>query len=154
MAEVPVKNYGKIDMHIGGKLIPAGETKFVDERFVATKQAPPETPAETEPNPVLDILKQNVKQVAEALAAVSAEDLDALELAESAAENPRKGVLEAVNIERLSRANEVQETEEFIAELKAMNEEDLTDAMDTFRNDDGKMALINEEVDRRASEAE
>lgn len=155
MAEVPVKNDGKHDMHLGGKLIPPGEIRFVEQRFVHMKGKKESDPPP--PNPLSKMLEHTVPQIAELIGqrntdgqpVINNETLDELEQLEKAGKN-RQGVLTGIVEERLSRADEAQEIEKFIAELKDMADEDLKAALELYKEDEGKQVLVEAELMARA----
>lgn len=148
MQKVPYTNSTKKIVHVGNVTIFPGDTREVDPTLLPGHKA--KQPAEQlDVNPILALLDGSVKQIADALSGISAEDLDALELAEEAGKT-RKGVLEAIAEERLSRADAAQEAEEFVAELTAMSDEDLDAAVDMYQEDAGKLALVEAEIARRA----
>lgn len=109
MSKIPVTNNGKMNIWVGGQMIPPGETRHFEPHHVPPEYRPaPATaaPAEPEtPDDPLEIVRAgNVKEVTSALPALSLEDLDRLEALENASETPRKGVLSAITADRLRRA--------------------------------------------------
>ena len=104
MARIPWTNPKSHPVHVGGKRVDPGETRDVD---VALVQTPAPTAGDPEPDPdaaYRRILGHRVGEVTEMLGTLQTADLDRLETLESDAANPRKGVLEAIEAERLERA--------------------------------------------------
>ncbi len=102
---VPIENNGQMPLYVAGVMIPPGEIRHFED-----DQLPPEyrQPAEESEvdltlDPLVDILKMKVADVASGLAALSDEELDRLEMLEVEGQN-RKGVIAAVAEERLRRA--------------------------------------------------
>ena len=110
MSKIPVTNNGKMNIWVGGQMIPPGETRHFEAHHVPPeyRPAPAAAPAEPEdPSDPLEILRAgNVKEITAGVPALSLEDLDRLEALENAAEVPRKGVLAAIAADRLRRAAE------------------------------------------------
>ena len=108
MAEIPVKNSGKNPLPVAGRLILPGETRFIEEQEVPPHLRPnaPE-PAKAEPpaDPIKALLKGKVPEIVEAIPNLSDEQLDQVEQAESAKKNPRIGVVNAIAVEKLKRAD-------------------------------------------------
>lgn len=106
-----VENTGRNVMFVGGKLIPPGEGREVDELLLPPElqDSPVAVAAAADPSVaqlVAELLKGNVKTVVAELVALTGEALDLVETIEGGAEAPRKGVLAAVKAERLRRASE------------------------------------------------
>ena len=153
--DFPVKNHGKTPMYVGSVMILPGETRILPAHHVPAHLHPqPEQPeAKTEEkDPLLELLTGTVLAVAAALADLSIEELDRLEAGENATEKPRKGILEAITEEKLSRAAATQETAEFIASLEGMSEDELRDQLTLVEDDAGKLALVNAEIEKRAAD--
>lgn len=102
---VPIENKGQMPLYVAGVMIPPGEIRhFEDDQLPPEYRAPADAISEAVPlDPLLDILKMKVADVAAGLAALSDEELDRLEMLESEGQN-RKGVITAVVEERLRRA--------------------------------------------------
>lgn len=104
MKLVPFTNNTINTLHIGGATIPAGETRDVDESLLpgyGQETIGPE--AELPSNPMIEMLKSNVRSVLEEIAALSDADLTQLVAQEEAGAN-RKTIIEAVGAEILRRA--------------------------------------------------
>lgn len=116
--DIPIKNHGKTDRYVGGKLITPGETRLVAAHLVPTnlrnedgqpvKQGADSGTDDKTQSPedlaIAELRECKVSEITEALPNLSDEDLDRLYAAEEADEKPRKGVLEAIEAERLKRA--------------------------------------------------
>ena len=102
MNKVMHQNTGTTPIYVGGVLIPPGSAREVPA--YAVPAAAPEAASPKE-DPVLILLDGNVKEVTEALPALSDADLDRVEVAETAGKT-RKGVLEAIAADRIRRAQE------------------------------------------------
>lgn len=106
-----IENTGRNVMFVGGKLIPPGEGREVDELLLPPElqDSPVVVAATADPSVaqrVAELLKGNVKTVVAELVALTGEALDLVETIEGGADAPRKGVLAAVKAERLRRASE------------------------------------------------
>ena len=107
-----IENTGTNVMYVGGKLIPPGEGREVDELLVPPElrdPAPLPAAAEVSPNVaelVAELLRGNVKSIKAQIEGLSGEALDLVTTIEGGAEAPRKTVLEAVEAERIRRASQ------------------------------------------------
>ena len=104
MAKRYVTNDTPNMIYVGGKMIPPGEGREVEE----LDEAPPQV---DEPAPDLDadlreLLKGSVAAVAGALGGIGAETLTRLQALENEAAKPRKGVLEALANAQIALADE------------------------------------------------
>jgi hypothetical protein len=107
MALVNFTNTGKTCVHIDGKSIMPGESRQVDETQVPGYGIDAEyKEQEHEINPLAEILLGNVPSVLLALADLTAEQLLELEILETDAAMPRKGVLEGIDKRQLELAQE------------------------------------------------
>jgi len=134
----PIKNTGSTVRYIGGRAVLPGETVLVDEA---------EVPGLKEPDPVVEpvlqdadefieaILGGNVASVAKAMLNLLADELDALEQAELASEHTRKGVLSAIDQERLARAD-------FMAEVEQAEAGDLQGFLDEHSERKGFIEIV------------
>ncbi len=88
--------------YVGGRSIPPGEAREVDERDLPgyRAEAPPPQPAAS----VLDVLDLSIAQIREHLPDLTDEDLDLIESTEVAGKT-RKGVISSITEERLRRAS-------------------------------------------------
>lgn len=166
MEQVAFTNDTKKTIHIGPKSVRPGETREVDPSMIPAKLKSKahglveknDQASEPELNPVLLILDGTVADVLKAIAEknndgsykYSTDDLSALEQAEQAG-NTRKGVIEGLTEERLARANAVQEMETFVQELSEMSDPDLEAARDLHVDEPGMLALVQQEMDKRAN---
>lgn len=150
---------------IGSKSVRPGETREVDPSMIPEKwkkkahglEAKKED-SKPELNPILLILDGTVADVLQAISEKKddgsykylTDDLAALEQAEQAG-NTRKGVIEGLSEERLSRANAVQEIETFVKELSEMSDPDVKAARELHAEEPGMLALVQAEIDKRAN---
>lgn len=119
MNEIPVHNSGKETMYLAGIAIQSGETRFIDEVLVpaslrggaasspSVADVPPPDPIEA----LLDATAKNIKFGVTARGETGApvitdEQLAAMKTREEARDKPRKGVLEVLTAELLTRAAE------------------------------------------------
>lgn len=111
MKLVPVTNTEKNFLHIGGKVIAPGETHLIDARIVPAHLLPKESapPEEASPAPpqtdeaLIDLAAGTVAQIVPQLTSLSDDDLLTLQALEMEGGN-RKGVLDAIEVEKLERA--------------------------------------------------
>lgn len=107
MKRVPLTNpHTDRTLHVGGVVIPPGDTRLVDEHAVPKALQAPKTPAvqEPEPNPMAELAEQKVDDIVAALPELDDEQLAELLDLEQAADKPRKGVLEPITELQLERA--------------------------------------------------
>lgn len=149
--QVPYYNdTGKIQ-HIGSKTIFPGETREVDETYIPVKlqkSKKEEVPKSEAPNPnakLLMILDGKVSDITAKLGDYSDEQLDLLKQAEENG-NTRSTLIAAIDEEKMSRAQAAQEVEEFVKLIAEMDLAELQDQLETVKDDDGKVALINERI--------
>lgn len=130
-----IHNPGKNIMFVGGKMIPPGEGKDIDEALL-----PPEhrdAPAEEAPRtPSLDEalaeeLKKPVAELIEGLGRLTQEALERMGTLEGEAKKPRKSLLEAIGAEKVKRADEALQKERLAEGLKRPVEE-LIAALDSL----------------------
>lgn len=100
-------------MYVGGKMIPPGEGREIDEAQLPAEHRDVPVPATEEPESdglteadLLELLEGNVDQVTAALADLDAEALIHLSALEGERSHPRKTVMAAIEAERLKRAAE------------------------------------------------
>lgn len=98
-------------MFVGGKMIPPGEGRDIDERDLPPEHREPAPEPEEADGPSVDeqleaILHQSVKDITGLLDSMTNEALDRLAELERAREHPRKTLLEALADEALRRAND------------------------------------------------
>lgn len=103
---VPITAPPDRPLYVGSQVVPAGETRVFDHAALPPHmQTPRPTPApESAPDPVATLLEGTVKDIAAALPALGAYDLERLEQLERAGGN-RKGLLSAIDEEQLRRAS-------------------------------------------------
>lgn len=105
--KIPVHNPNDHPIYVGTSMILSGETRHFDKHELPKHQWPKEDGEAVEMQPadlIVDLLKLTVREVAEAFADLSGEDLDRLESLENASPSPRKTLLSALVEERLKRA--------------------------------------------------
>lgn len=105
--KIPVHNPEDHAIYIGTSMILPGETRHFDKHEVPRHLWPKDDSEDAAPEPadlIADLLKLTVREVAEAFADLSGEDLDRLESLENASPSPRKTLLSALTEERLKRA--------------------------------------------------
>jgi hypothetical protein len=128
MKLVPFTNNTINTLHIGSATIPAGETRDVDESLLpGYGQETIVTEAELPSNPMIEMLKSNVRSVLEKIAALSDADLAQLVAQEEAGAN-RKTIIEAVGAEILRRAAGGSSPDAANAETEAKADADAADA--------------------------
>lgn len=98
-------------MFVGGKMIPPGEGRDIDERDLPPEHREPAPEPEPEAPSLDDELgvllnEGTVKELTGLLPSLTIESLDRLAELERAREHPRKTLLEALADEALRRANE------------------------------------------------
>lgn len=109
MATRYIENTTRQTIFVGGKMILPGEGRDIDEALLpkaATEDPATDTAADPLEELLLALQAQTVAAIRAELPTLKVEALDRLEALEKAAEHPRKGVLEAVQAERLRRAAE------------------------------------------------
>lgn len=105
MRKVAFTNTTASFAHVGGVMIPPGDTRDVDARLVPGYQAEaagaePVVPAD----PLALVLAGKVAEVVAGLEALDDDELDRLMVLEAESDRPRKGVLEAAQTLLLARA--------------------------------------------------
>lgn len=112
MSKVPVHNPGRHHMHVGGTVIPPGDTRMVAAHLVPASRTPAAPVADKPPpSPLDELLAGKAADAIAALPDLPDEDLAALYTAEAAKPKPRSTVLEAVAAEQLNRQKEGGEGE-------------------------------------------
>lgn len=159
MKEIPIHNNGSSTMYVNGRAIPHGETRMFNEHEVPPHLRPTFTPEKkpvTEANPnadLLALLDRTIPQITERLPGLSDEELDIIEAAEQAGKT-RAGLLKVIAEERLERAAHSPSALD-VADLKialsTMDEDELLEQLNVFAGDDGRLALVQEEIDLRAA---
>lgn len=106
MALIAYTNNTDTNIHIGGKIITPNNTREIDDSFLNPEFTnPPETEETVNENPLVELLKGNVKAITEGIIALTDEDLIELEALETDSAKPRTSVLEAINKLQLTRAD-------------------------------------------------
>ena len=152
MAKIPYTNNTNKIQHIGTVMLFPGDSREVEETHLPDYKghAPAQAPEEdTALAALLALLDQSVPEIEQALPSLSLEELETLEQAEQNGKT-RKTLIEAIAEERLSRASQTQEAAEYMALLASMSEEELTDQLALCEGDEGKVALVNAEIDKRS----
>ncbi len=106
MAKKPYTNETDSIQHIGTVTLWPGETREVEETLIPGQTAHQESPQE--PDPLVLLIQGNAPEVIAALPTLDDEQLSLLDEMERAAEKPRKGVLQAIAEEKLTRADRAQ----------------------------------------------
>lgn len=103
MGKKYVENTGDSPMWVGGVMIVPGEGREVE---VADDAPAPAEEPEVDPDAALrELLAGNVAAVAAALEGLGADTLVRLRTLEAAADKPRKGVLDAINVAAIAVAD-------------------------------------------------
>lgn len=102
---VPIENNGKMPIYVAGTMIPPGETGHFEEDMLPPeyRQSAAVEMEHAPEDPLFVVLSLKVSDVVKGLPSLSDEELDRLEILESA-DKPRKGVIAAITEERLRRA--------------------------------------------------
>ena len=159
---VPYTNHGDRIVHVGGKQILPGETRDVEASLVqpARPAAPSEAP---DPDaPLRQILAHKASDMPEVIRQVPSDSLERLEVLEGDANKPRKGVLEAIEAEKLERASRPDdgsgsELEQFINSLGEMPEDEIRELRPLYAEDEGYesyVQAIDAELEKRAGSGE
>lgn len=116
MATKYIENDTDSPIYVGGRMIPPGEGRDVDERMLHPDMR--EAPAADlgAPEPTLDeqleqLRLKGVKTITEGLPSFKQEALDRLYELESLGEMPRKTLLASIDAERIRRANALLDQE-------------------------------------------
>jgi hypothetical protein len=129
-----IENTGKSPLYVGSTMIPPGEGKLVE----VPDQAPRVVAIDTGPNLVelmAQLLEKSVAQILPDLPGLTNEALDLAESQERAGKH-RKTLIEAIQAERIARAN---------AKLQAEQDQAAADALTAANNAllSAKLALVN-----------
>lgn len=106
MAVKPFTNTAKHVVFIGTTLVPPGETRFVDERLLASERSQSSGAAQP-PDPLTELLKKNVSGVIAGIEDLTIDDLEKLGDLEQLGQH-RKGVLSAISERILSLSSNMQ----------------------------------------------
>jgi hypothetical protein len=106
-----IENHTRNAIFVGGKLIPPGSGRDIDEALLPPERrgAPEQDGAPAEPTMaelVQALQARSVKDITAELPALKQEALDMLREAEGASATPRTSLLAALDAERLRRAND------------------------------------------------
>ncbi len=107
MAKRPYTNDTDSIQHIGTVTLWPGETREVEETLIPDHQAAPQASPQG-PGPLALLIQRNAPEVIAALPTLDDEQLSSLDEMERATEKPRKGVLQAIAEEKLTRADRAQ----------------------------------------------
>lgn len=111
--KIPVTNNTKMPIYVAGSMIPAGETRHFDAHQVPPEFRPAAPVAESHPvDSIAELLKGSVAAITAQFGTLSDQDLDRLEMLEAERTPPRKTLIEAISIERLTRAAALEEKKE------------------------------------------
>ena len=155
-----IHNPGPNTMFVGGKMIPPGEGRDIDESLLPPehKDAPVEEEAKT---PSLDKLlaeelKKPVRELIDGLHGLTQEALDRMEALEREAAKPRKGLLEAIATEKVARADEAMRLEALdkqLREILALPAADILDGLDAAEDEELKrMAVLEQGAEQPRTE--
>jgi hypothetical protein len=102
-----VTNHTESNMHVGGSVLRPGETQLVEPHLVPPGMGEISTQANDEPpvDPIAELAKGTVAYIIAALPGLTRFDLDELDAYEQTGK-ARKGVLEAIAMEKLGREPE------------------------------------------------
>lgn len=164
MKQVALTNDTEKTIHCGPKSVRAGETREVDPTMIpeehkkrahGLKDDAGKKDKTEAPNPLLALLDFAIPAILMAIAEMingeykySMEDLRVLEQAEEGGKT-RNGVMSGIAEERLRRGTHAQEAEQLANDLPTADDEWLASALDTFAHDEGLLALVKEEINRR-----
>lgn len=107
-----IENTGTNAMFVGGKMIPAGEGRLIEESFLPPERRDQAEPLVQQPEaPGLDdlvraLLKKSVREVTAELAGLTQEALDRAQALEAEDKTPRSTLLAAMSAEQLKRADD------------------------------------------------
>ncbi len=105
--QIPVTNDGDSPRWVSGVMIPPGETRHFDESALPPElrgDVAAEEPAAAGADPLRELSLLSVSKLALGLAALSDDELIALEALEHEKDKPRQGALAEIAAERLRRA--------------------------------------------------
>jgi hypothetical protein len=111
-----IANDGPNTIYVGGKMIPPGEGRDIDERDLPAELREPQAVDTVEEAPSLvDLVgalrAKSVDAIKGELQALTQEALDLLSELENAAKQPRKGLLAALGDEHIRRADDSLKTD-------------------------------------------
>lgn len=117
-----IHNPGQNIMFVGGKMIPPGEGRDIDERDLPSEHRD-QTAAAVDLLPSLDeqlaeLLHKPLKELIGGLGGMTQEALERLEALEGESKKSRKTLLEAIAAEKMARADEAMQNEQLAEEMK------------------------------------
>ena len=155
-----ITNPGKTPMYVAGRYIGPGETRHFEDHEVPPHMLEEAINTETSRhNPSATTPQASSEKAADLiarLASLSVEQLLELEQQEHDGKK-RKGVLEAIAKELLTRAADDEninpqlqaDLEIFKFDLSQMNEDELQEQIEAFKEDEGRLAIVQAEIDQR-----
>lgn len=161
---IPVSNNTQMPIYVGSNMVPPGETRDFPESQVPPHLRPVAQVAETAPapgndgDPLLELLDKPIKEITPLLAALTDDELTRLEAAENAGKT-RSTLIAAIAEEKLQRAaggtagspDIAADLAAFVEDLAAMDEAELIAQLEIFAGDEGRLALVQAEIDKRAA---
>ncbi|MEW6647198.1 MAG: hypothetical protein AB1450_08375 [Pseudomonadota bacterium] len=161
---IPVSNNTQMPIYVGSNMVPPGETRDFPESQVPPHLRPAAHVAETAPapgndgDPLLELLDKPIKEITPLLTALTDDELTRLEVAENAGKT-RSTLIAAIAEEKLKRAaggtagspDAAADMDAFAADLAAMGDDELLAQIDVFKADEGRLALVQAEIDKRAA---
>lgn len=132
-------------IYVGGKMIPPGEGRDIDETLL-----PPEhrdAPADDEKQPpsldelLAEELKKPVKEMIEGLGGMTQEALERMEVLEGEAKKPRTSLLQAIATEKVARADaalQLANLDKVLGEMLALTVEEITATLESATEDELK----------------
>lgn len=122
-----ITNDGAEIIYVGGKMIPPGEGRDIEEALLPPehRDAPVQ---EADKQPSLDellaeLLHKPVKELIDGLSGMTQEALERMETLEGESKKSRKTLLEAIAAEKMARADEAMQNESLAEDLKKPTDE-------------------------------
>lgn len=117
-----ITNDGAEIIYVGGKMIPPGEGRDIEEALLPPEHRDAPTAQQDAP-PSLDemlaeLLHKPVKELIDGLGGMTQEALERMETLEGESKKSRKTLLEAIAAEKMARADEAMQNERMAEELK------------------------------------
>lgn len=109
MKKIPFTNDTPRFMHVGGVMIPPGDTREVDERLHPDYRPPAAPAAEAPVSELAVVLAGSVATIVAGFDALADEELAELRAMEAAMVKPRATLLKAIDEEMLERAAKAAE---------------------------------------------
>lgn len=145
-----IHNPGPNTMFVGGKMIPPGEGRDIDESLLPAEHRDT-APAEAEKQPSLDelladLLKKPVKELIDGLGGMTQEALERMEALEGEAKKPRASLLQAIAAEKVARADEalrLAKLDASLAEVLALPVAEIVATLDKASDEElGRLAEL------------